>query len=117
MKPHLYILVKDERSRFPQPKKMEDFDSSSNEFLDSLDKNRRVALTSLNNNVTVSTVFLGADHDYSSLGPPLLFETMVFTSEGCGNPIDDITRRYSSWEDAEKGHYEIVRLLKLKAFW
>jgi hypothetical protein len=88
----------------------------SKEWQDSLDKYKRIAITHLNN-ITVSTVFLGIDHRHHCNDPPLLFETMVFTSEGCGNPIDDITKRYSSIEEARKGHDEIVRSLKLKVFW
>lgn len=41
---------------------------------------RRIALTELNG-AEVSTVFLGLDHNYG-MGPPLLYETMVFETEG-----------------------------------
>lgn len=50
----------------------------------------------------VSTVFLGLDHQYGD-GPPLLFETMVF-----GGPLDHEMNRYSTWNEAEKGHQEMV---------
>lgn len=40
---------------------------------------RRVALTQVGP-CTVSTVFLGLDHNYFG-GPPLLFETMVFVPD------------------------------------
>lgn len=49
--------------------------------------------------VEVSTVFLGLNH--GSCGKDLWFETMVF---GCDN---DILERYETWEEAEKGHWEI----------
>uniref|UniRef100_A0A6M3LRW0 Uncharacterized protein n=1 Tax=viral metagenome TaxID=1070528 RepID=A0A6M3LRW0_9ZZZZ len=52
--------------------------------------------------VRISTVFLGLDHQYGQ-GPPLLFETMVF-----GGPNDQDQLRYSSWDEAEKGHAEIL---------
>ena len=48
--------------------------------------------------ITVSTVFLGLDHQRGD-GPPLLFETMVFGGEFNGE-MD----RYSTWEEAEIGH-------------
>ena len=62
--------------------------------------NRRcVAETDVTPEVRVSTVFLGIDHNYSSEGLPVLFETMAF-----GGPLDDFQERYSSWEEAEIGH-------------
>lgn len=50
--------------------------------------------------VSVSTVFLGMEHGHSR-GKPLLFETMIF-----GGPRDQYQRRYTSWEEAERGHAE-----------
>ena len=48
--------------------------------------------------VKVSTIFLGLDHSFG--GPrPLLFETMVF-----GGPLDQECKRYSTWDEAVKGH-------------
>src|SRR5215471_17514474 len=38
----------------------------------------RVAVTELPNGGRVSTVFLGLDHNYSGVGPPIVFETMIF---------------------------------------
>lgn len=53
----------------------------------------------------VSTVFLGLDVRLSSSkGPPLTFETLVQ-----GGPLDQCQKRYSSWEDAEIGHWAMVR--------
>ena len=63
--------------------------------------NRRVARYEVNN-FTISTVFLGIDHRFGE-GPPLLFETMVF-----GGPLDQEMDRYSTWNEAEVGHNEIV---------
>lgn len=53
----------------------------------------------------VSTVFLGLDHNFSDAGPPLLFETMVFSIY---TAINGETRRYATWEDAETGHDQVV---------
>ena len=56
----------------------------------------------------VSTVFLGLNHNFTMQGPPILFETMVF-----GQPDDDeICERYETWDEAQKGHDEIVARLK-----
>lgn len=68
--------------------------------------------------VTISTVFLGIDHNHSGKGPPRLFETMVFAaaedqagpdSSDYGPPdIADTFGRYATWEEAEAGHAAIV---------
>src|SRR6188508_2453573 len=65
------------------------------------DGDRRVALTILDSGITVSTVFLVHNHQWGS-GPPLLFETMVFGTD------DDMTERYSTWDEAQVGHDAIV---------
>ena len=56
--------------------------------------------------VSVSTVFLGLDHQWGD-GPPLLFETMVF-----GGELDQEMDRYSTWEEAESGHAKMVERVK-----
>lgn len=55
----------------------------------------------------VSTVFLGLDHNFSMRGEPLIFETMVFRSRENLGEID--MARYSTWEEAEKGHKRMVK--------
>lgn len=55
--------------------------------------------------VTISTVFLGIDHGWGR--KPVLFETMVF-----GGKLDQKQWRYFTWEEAEHGHRETVRLVK-----
>lgn len=57
----------------------------------------------------ISTVFLGMDHGWGE-GPPIVFETMVFSKEGDG--IEDSVCRYSTWEEAEAGHAKAVELVK-----
>lgn len=47
----------------------------------------------------VSTVFLGLDHSFG-IGPPILFETMVF-------PTEDHCERCSTWSQAVKQHERI----------
>ena len=60
--------------------------------------NRVVAKTE-HGGITVSTVFLGIDHNLGSYGPPLLFETMVF-----GGLRDGQTYRCSTYLEAERTH-------------
>jgi len=67
---------------------------------------RRVALDDTPSG-RVSTVFLGIDHNFSFGGPPLLFETMVF-----GGPFDGEQNRYSTREEALKGHAKILKKVK-----
>lgn len=54
--------------------------------------------------VSVSTVWLGLDHRYG-VGPPLIFETMIF-----GGEHDQDQWRYSTREEAEAGHAAAVAL-------
>lgn len=63
---------------------------------------RKVARTVLPNDVEVSTVFLGLDHNFSG-GVPILFETMIF-----GGEHDGYQERYATWEEAEAGHKQAV---------
>lgn len=68
---------------------------------------RRVRRTQLGPNITVSTVFLGLDHNWRREGPPILFETMAFLDEkeaGCW--------RCSTWDEAEAQHEQAVEDIK-----
>jgi len=61
----------------------------------------------------VSTVFLGLDHSMSRDGvKPLIFETMVFGVNIGRRPRSELTRRCSTWEEAEAQHAKVVKLLK-----
>ena len=65
--------------------------------------NRRIARTEINERCSVSTVFIGLDHNWYGHGDPVLFESMVF-----GGPLDNAMRRYRSYAEAERGHEELV---------
>ncbi len=74
--------------------------------------NRQVAydvFPSNNENIRVSTVFLGIDHNFSGTGKPILFETMIF-----GGKHDGYQERYSTWKEAVKGHTKALEKLKDK---
>jgi hypothetical protein len=58
----------------------------------------------IQDDVRVSTVFLGLDHSFGGHGPPLLFETMVFR-DGHGDECE----QYCTWAEAETGHQRWVR--------
>jgi hypothetical protein len=53
--------------------------------------------------VEVSTVWIGLDYRMLGLGPPLIFETMVF-----GGELDGHARRWSTEGEAEAGHDRVV---------
>jgi hypothetical protein len=57
----------------------------------------------------VSTIWLGLDHGHSKDDPPIIFETMMFKDvDGQeGGSID--SQRYSTEEQALKGHEEMVQ--------
>lgn len=61
----------------------------------------------------VSTVFLGLDQRYWGEGPPILWETMVFSESNTkiDRPYDRSQYRYASREDAIAGHRKIVQML------
>lgn len=63
----------------------------------------RTVKRTLQGDVEVSTVFLGLDHNFHAEGPPILFETMVFTAGRGGG-----CRRYATWEEAVQGHDQTV---------
>lgn len=65
---------------------------------------KRVELTEVGP-YRVSTVWLGLDHRFGRNGPPLIFETTVFTSaRDCGEDC----WRYTTEEDARAGHWRVV---------
>jgi len=73
--------------------------------------NRKVKETTLKDGKWVSTVFLGIDHGFGE-GKPLIFETMVFPKKG--DYGDLYYERYSTEEEAIKGHDKIVKKFNKK---
>jgi hypothetical protein len=72
-------------------------------------ENRRVGYDQLGPYV-ISTVFLGLDHAFR--GPPLWFETMLF-SEKSGKTISlNYQTRYTTFEEALEGHKTVVQLVE-----
>lgn len=58
----------------------------------------------------ISTVFLGIDHAFGLDERPVLFETMVF-----GGQFNECQWRYSTWDEAEEGHAQVVALMTTRA--
>jgi len=84
---------------------------------------KRVGLDVLDNGLEVSTVWLGLDHRYTP-GRPLIFETMIFVP--CHKEFTFAGRthifkqeefgemaRYSTLEEAQRGHKFFVKKYKL----
>lgn len=69
--------------------------------------NRHLAEDHLEGGVRVSTVFLGIDHSFSSGGPPVLYETMIF-----GGEHDGWQDRHTHWADALNRHRGVVKALR-----
>jgi hypothetical protein len=69
---------------------------------------RSVDFTRLDDGVEVSTVFLSLDHNHSGVGPPILFETMVFGGEHNFRMI-----RSSTYGQAHRIHWKVVEALKI----
>lgn len=66
---------------------------------------RRVARTVVGD-ITVSTVWLGLDHEFLRESP-IIFETMTF-----GDPWANEMERYSSEEGAMRGHLAVLDRLR-----
>lgn len=83
------------------------------------DDYRRVGLTEIGP-YTVSTVWLGLDHSFGR-GPPVIFETMVFTTSAWKADrteedhellLEIDARRYSTLTEAMDGHVEQCLLVR-----
>jgi hypothetical protein len=73
------------------------------EWMCKADKDRRVKLSEVGD-MTISTVFLGLDHNFSGAGEPLLYETLVF-----GGPLDGEMIRTATRKQAKQAHAEMIR--------
>lgn len=87
-----------------EPKKIDSLEEWAKWFEEA--ENRLIAVTNISPEITVSTIFLGLDHNWSKSGPPVLFETMVF-----GYEDGDLTERTSTWDEAKSAHDRIVKEL------
>lgn len=93
-----------------EPAPLDENDRPTDEYLSWCfgDKpNRIVQQTDVNEHQWVSTVFLGIDHSFGH-GPPVLFESMVFT-DGKGG---DMMNRYCTWDEAVAGHKRMCESLQ-----
>lgn len=93
------------------------FDKLGNEldeygFRKDFDWDNRFDLKAEVDGYLISTVDLGTDHSFG-LGNPLYYETMIFAKEDKGINFSDLyCERYTTEEEAIKGHEKIVKLVK-----
>jgi len=94
-------------------KKGVEIDMHQMALLSSQKEYREIRKTKFHDGSFVSTVWLGIDHGLSSEAP-IIFETMSFGIKADGETDWGGThcRRYSTEEEAIKGHEEIVELVK-----
>ena len=69
--------------------------------------------------LTISTVWMGINHNFTFEGPPIIFETMIFGPREEGAPFDEdlddlvgMQWRYPSEEAALAGHDQAVALVR-----
>lgn len=79
--------------------------ATAREWSDEFEQGTRRVARDVIGDVTISTVFLGLNHNWGE-GPPLLFETMIF-----GGPHDGDCFRCSTWEEAEAQHKMALALV------
>lgn len=79
--------------------------ASIDEWSTEFKKDRTVAKNTVGGSF-VSTVFLATDDSFGG-SRPLLFETVVF-----GGPLEGEQERYSTWDEAERGHQAMVARVK-----
>lgn len=61
----------------------------------------------------VSTVWLGLDHDFTGKGPPLIFETMLFYTDGGKiHSNDSMMTRAATENEALANHHEMVEQVR-----
>lgn len=99
--PHYYIL-NDKREPVPVADVVafgKWFETANRQVADSQIGSRRV-----------STIFLGIDHNFSSVGDPIIWETMSF-------PDEQQWRCSGTWEDAEAMHRRAVAEITASEGW
>jgi hypothetical protein len=68
---------------------------------------KHVRVTAIDDDVEISTVWVGIDQGFGMGGPPLIFETMIF-----GGDLDGYQWRWPTLEAAEAGHDQAIALVQ-----
>lgn len=107
-----YYILGGEDGRTPIQATMEEWSAwemDARKTQASFDRMKRVWLTNIGG-YRISTVFLGLNHGWMS-EHPLIFETLADGPEGW-----EEMERYSTWEEAELGHFQIVEEIVRRFF-
>lgn len=77
-------------------------------FQEATETQRRwVATTVLGDGTRISTVFLGINSNYSDIGPPMVFETMIFYG---GHYAGDLGQwHHATWARASAFHKQLAQ--------
>lgn len=94
-------------------------DLSKYGFRKDFDWDNRFDLKTTVGDYQVSTVDLGLNHQFIDGLPPLYYETMIFIKgdnfeerHSKENPFEDYQERYSTEEEAKKGHQKAIEYVK-----
>jgi len=72
---------------------------------------RRINLTSIEN-FSISTIWLGINHNFNGKGAPLIFETMVFyQGDDKDHELQNNIERYATESEALEGHKQMCELV------
>lgn len=76
------------------------------QWVEQFDSTERIVKQEKIEGISISTVFLGLDHNFglSKNSDPVLFETMIF-----GGKHDQQQWRYCTWDEALEGHHQAVK--------
>ena len=96
------------RHEFYILKGKEVYNASHQEWSEYFNSHDRVVKQTKIDKITISTVFIGVDHNFDSYGPPSVFETMTF------NAGEEYWSLYATWDKAIDGHNKIVDTIKTK---
>jgi hypothetical protein len=103
-RPHYYVL--DEHG---EPCPEDDLEKWGKWFMtDERRVVRRNTFERVGKEITVSTVFLGSDHNFGACGAPVLWELMVFGLDD----DDEIQERFTSREAAIAEHERLLEALR-----
>lgn len=73
-------------------------------------RRRFVETTILGDGTRISTIFIGINQNWTEIGPPMVFETMIFYG---GEFADDMGQwRHATWDRALSFHRHLVEDMK-----
>lgn len=112
------IAIEKRKNNKRMKEKFKEIVSKKFGFREDFDWETRFDLKTQVGEYEVSTVDLGIDHSFG-IGEPLYYETMISLKgdtfekrHSKGNPFEYYQDRYTTEEEARKGHKEAIRIVK-----